>query len=448
MKCVINLFGCLFVLLWSTFSFGQKASDKLRKEQERLEKSISVTKSLLQKAKSNSDATLGELKVLENQLKFREELLQNYDSQIKSTEIKIDQKEEQIQDLEVKLTELVEQYRKLLIYAYKHRSKEGKWMYIFAAKSYNEALKRKKYLEKIAELQRKQKELIIQHKRLISKEKNSLEKEKVSKEQIAEQKRIEKENLENDKAVKEKDFSKLKKEEHKLAADIQLIENKKIILKQRIKEAINAELAAEESRRKAKEKKALAEQKTKTVTPSNTTTSVPKSDKAATKNPEVKTTEEPKRELTINETKEVALNQNFESNKGRLPWPVEKGTVTEGYGKHEHPKIKNLFTNNNGVDISTLKSATVRSVFEGEVTSVLSIPGAGKIVIIKHGNYRTVYSNLQDAYVTAGTKVKTKQIIGALLPQDGEALSVSHFEIHHVTNGQIVRMNPSNWLTR
>lgn len=79
---------------------------------------------------------------------------------------------------------------------------------------------------------------------------------------------------------------------------------------------------------------------------------------------------------------------------------------------------------------------------------MLSIPGAGKIVIIKHGNYRTVYSNLQDAYVTAGTKVKTKQIIGALLPQDGEALSVSHFEIHHVTNGQIVRMNPSNWLTR
>lgn len=449
MKSVINLFGCLFVLFWSTFSFAQKTSDKLRKEQERLEKSISVTKSLLQKAKSNSDATLGELKVLENQLKFREELLQNYDSQIKSTEIKIDQKEEQIQDLEVKLTELVEQYKKLLLYAYKHRSKEGKWMYIFAAKSYNEALKRKKYLEKIAELQRKQKDLIIQHKRLISKEKNSLEKEKVSKEQIAEQKRIEKENLESDKAVKEKDFSKLKKEEHKLAADIQLIENKKIILKQRIKEAINAELAAEESRRKAKEKKALAEQKTKTVAPTNTSTSTTKTDKSTTtNNAPTKTHEEPKRIPTLTETKEVELNQNFESNKGRLPWPVEKGTVTEGYGKHEHPKIKNLFTNNNGVDISTLKSATVRSVFEGEVTSVLSIPGAGKIVIIKHGNYRTVYSNLQDAYVTAGTKVKTKQIIGALLPQDGEALSVSHFEIHHVTNGQILRMNPSNWLTR
>jgi murein DD-endopeptidase MepM/ murein hydrolase activator NlpD len=158
--------------------------------------------------------------------------------------------------------------------------------------------------------------------------------------------------------------------------------------------------------------------------------------------------ETPKKTITISETREVELNQNFESNRGRLPWPVERGTITEGYGRQPHPKLKEIYTNNNGVDISTHRNANVRSVFDGEVTSVLSIPGAGKIVIIKHGNYRTVYSNLQEVYVGVGSKIKTKQAVGSLLSIDGEALSISHFEIHQVSNGQINRMNPSSWITR
>ncbi len=149
------------------------------------------------------------------------------------------------------------------------------------------------------------------------------------------------------------------------------------------------------------------------------------------------------------DTKEtVALSKSFEGNKGKLPWPVDKGSLTEGFGKNAHPTLDNVFTNNNGIDISSPKNSQVRAVFEGEVTSVLSIPGAGKVVIIKHGNYRTVYSNLQDVNVGVGSKVKTKQSIGSLLPDDDDVLSVSHFEIHQVSNGQINRMNPTNWIAR
>ena len=229
---------------------------------------------------------------------------------------------------------------------------------------------------------------------------------------------------------------------------MKLIENKKIILKQRIKEAINAELAAEEARRKANERRNTPKSTT------TTTTSTPSSTKSTTSNDKSSTSstnttaETPKRTVTINETKEVALNQSFESNRGRLPWPVERGTITEGYGRQAHAKLKDIYTNNNGIDISTHRNANVRAVFDGEVTSVLSIPGAGKIVIIKHGNYRTVYSNLQEVYVSVGTKVKTKQAIGSLLSIDGESLSVAHFEIHQVANGQINRMNPSSWIAR
>ncbi len=453
MKFVIKYIFLVLICSFSGFSIAQKTSEKLKREQEKLEKSISVTKGLLRKTKKNSQATISELRVLENQLKHREELLANFEDQIKDAEIQIEEKTQQIDDLEKKLKLLVFQYKHLLIYAYKHRSKSGQWMYIFSAKSYNEALKRKKYLEKVAELQRKQKRLIEQHQNLISIEKTEIESEKKEKELIADEKRKEKENLEIDKRTKETNLTKLKKEETRLAAEMKLSENKKIILKQRIREAINAEIAADEARRKAREEKErkklekerLAKNNTST---SNTTTASTKSNTKTTTIGEDEPEETVKRPLTITETKEVALNQSFESNRGRLPWPVSSGTITEGYGKNPHPKIKNLYTNNNGIDISTNRGSSVRAVFEGEVTSVLSIPGAGKVVIIKHGNYRTVYSNLQDVHVGVGSKVKTKQSIGSLLPDDDDVLSVSHFEIHQVSNGQINRMNPTNWIAR
>jgi septal ring factor EnvC (AmiA/AmiB activator) len=439
--CIVGFFCA-----WIQPAIAQKNSEKLRKEQERLEKSINVTKSLLTKAKSNTQATLSELRVLENQLAYREDLLNNFESQIRSTELQIDEKSQKIETLQIQLKQLVVQYKELLMYAYKHRHKEGKWMYIFSSKSYHEALKRKKYLEKIAALQQKQKRFILQHQRLIHHEKITLEKEKEYKLVIVEQKKQEKENILQDKQEQETNYKKLKSEENKLSAEIQLIENKKIILKQRIKEAINAELLAEESRKKAREKKAVTDVRTtnsnKTITNKTNVTSVKESSSTST----IETTT--KKVATISETKEVTLNLSFESNKGRLPWPVEKGTITEGYGKHAHPRIPNLYTNNNGVDITTHKNANIRAVFEGEVTSVLSIPGAGKVIIIKHGNYRTVYSNLKEVYVSSGSKVSTKQSIGALLPSEGEALSVAHFEIHHVASGQINRINPSLWITR
>jgi septal ring factor EnvC (AmiA/AmiB activator) len=448
MKIVINSIFFIFSIIISFNTFGQKnSSDKLKREQAKLENSIAVTKSLLRKTKKNSQATISQLRVLENQLKFREELLANYEDQIKTADLEIEKKEVQITELENRLKVLVKQYKYLLIYAYKHRSKSGQWMYIFAAKNYNDAIKRKKYLEKVAELQRKQKLLIEQHKNLISKEKIVIEKDKKQKEIIADEKRLEKENLEKDKLTKQASLDKLKKEESRLTSDMKLKENRRAILKQRIREAINAEIAAEEVRRKAKEEKERKklEEKNKNVKTEEKSSASSVSSNSTSKSTN---TTENKKVITISETKEVELNQHFESNKGRLPWPVSSGTITEGYGKNPHPKMKGLFTNNNGIDITTNQGSNVRAVFEGEVTSVLSIPGAGKVVIIKHGNYRTVYSNLKDVFVSVGSKVKTKQAIGSLLPDDDDAISIAHFEIHQVSNGQINRINPSVWITR
>ena len=435
MKFVSKVLVFLFVFSVG-FSNAQKNSDKLRKEQERLEKNINNTKSLLNKAKSSTQASLNELKLIDNQVKSREELLLNFDNQIRGAELKIEQKDQQIIDLEKKLKKLKEQYKKLIIYAYKHRSREGKMMYIFSASTYFEALKRNKYLEKIAEIQKKQKLIILQHQGLITNEKKSLETEKERKIRVAEEKRKEKEAMLKDKVVQLKTLNKLKGEESVLMANLKKEENKKAILKQKIKEAIDAEIAAAEKARKEKERKEKkaeeAKNAKKTSSSGSSTTTTPK--------------EVEKKAVTISETKELALNKGFENNKGRLLWPVASGSITEGYGKHAHPTLPNVTTNNNGIDISAPKSAQVRAVYEGEVTSVLSIPGAGKVVIIKHGNYRTVYSNLQESYVSVGSKVNTKQSIGSLLAIEGESLSVAHFEIHLVEEGQVIRINPSLWI--
>ncbi len=149
------------------------------------------------------------------------------------------------------------------------------------------------------------------------------------------------------------------------------------------------------------------------------------------------------------DTKESNLvGADFASNRGRLPWPVEKGTITQNYGKNPHPTLVNVFTQNNGIDISTPKNAIVRAIYEGEVTSVINIPGAGKVIIIKHGDYRTVYSNIQEAYVTKGSIVAVKTPIGELMPAKDGGVSIAHFEIHEVKDGQVKQLNPNLWIAK
>jgi len=139
----------------------------------------------------------------------------------------------------------------------------------------------------------------------------------------------------------------------------------------------------------------------------------------------------------------------FEKNRGRLPWPVEKGEITSSFGKNPHPTLPGIFTNNNGIDIGTSKGAPVRCVFNGKVSSVFVIPNAGKCVVISHGAYRTVYANLAEVNVTKGQEIKTKQQIGSLRPDEANnSLSQAHFEIWKITENDMEKQNPALWLFR
>ena len=433
MKNVSKLLFLFFLLVVSNHISAQ-SSEKLKTEQDRLAKKISNTKSLLDKVKTNTEASLNELKIIDKQIQFREDLVRNFDNQIRGAESKISEKDKEIIKLTDKLGRLKTQYKKLLIYAYKHRNKYGRLMYIFSSGSYFEAIKRNNYLKRVSEMQHKQFLIIQQHQGLIKNEIQTIQKEKEYKVQILDEKKIERDQIAKDKVKQEAVYKKFKSEEGKLFAQLKEDERKKAELNKKISAAIQKEIAAAEAKRK-KAEEAARKKSTTAATASGGTAA------AAT------TTAEKKETTTFTETKEsAALNKSFEGNKGKLPWPVEKGTITEGFGRNNHPTLPNVVTNNNGIDISAPKNAQVRAVFEGEVTSVLNIPGAGKVVIIKHGNYRTVYSNLQDTYVSAGSKVSTKQAIGSLLNKENSSVSLAHFEIHQVVGTVVNCLNPSLWV--
>jgi murein hydrolase activator len=425
MKNAISLILVLFVFSLS----AQTSSDALKKEQKKIEKKIENTKLLLNKVKTNTEASLNELRLMDNQIRTREELVRIFDNQVRVAEVKMIERTNEIEQLNKRLSDLKRQYKSMILYTYKHRNNVGKIMFILSANNYNDAVKRNAYLKKVAGLQKKQRALIEQHQQLIKDEITKIEEEKKAKLLALEEKKREREQIEKDKVVKQQTYQQFKKEEQKLYSQLQQEERKKIELKGKIDAAIKAEIAENQRRQRNAASKSKSSKK---------------------KNSKSTAVEDDTQERTYNyeeSTEGKVVAKNFEGNRGRLPWPVEKGTITERYGRNAHPTLDGVFTNNNGIDISCSKGSSVRAIFEGEVTSVFNITGAGKVVIIKHGNYRTVYSNLADVNVSIGSKVNTKQSIGTLLPGDGN-FSICHFEVHLVNSNGTQSLNPSLWIGR
>ena len=140
----------------------------------------------------------------------------------------------------------------------------------------------------------------------------------------------------------------------------------------------------------------------------------------------------------------LKLSNSFAANKGKLPWPVLEGVITDRFGKHPHPVLSGIVINNNGIDISTTKGAISRAIFEGEVSSVAIIPGEGKVVMVRHGEYLSVYSYMTEVYVKKGDKVTTKQHLGVLVNEAGASKTDIHIEIWK----GMTKLNPEYWIYR
>lgn len=392
-------------------SFGQKESDKLKNQQKELQKRIENTRKMLNEAKNNQRITMAELGILNQQIAYRDELINSFQQQIRNYNRKIEEAKGMIVSLEEDQKKLIHQYRSMIYAAYKNRHKHTNMMFVFSSSTFSQAWMRVKYMQKIAAFRKRQVDLIQQTVLDIAKRQELLGKYIAEKQSAAQTTEQEKHSFDSDKKKQQEMLGSLKKQESKLKQDLAQQEEKKRKLDLAIKNAIQKEIEAEQKRQ--------AELAAKSG----------------------------KKEVGLTPEAKLA-EKNFEANKGILPWPVERGEISVGFGRVEHPVVKGVVINSNGWDITTPKGSAVRAVYEGEVSSILVIPGAGKAVMISHGNYRTVYANLQDVSVSKGDKISTKQVIGKLLPAEEGNNSTCHFEVWKISGTKSAAQNPSGWLHR
>ena len=417
MKSVINLL--FLICLISSGVFSQGSTQNLKKQQKKIERKISNTKNLLKKVTSSRKESLSELQLINNQIESRESLLRLYDRQVLLAEGTIRQKQEEIDALNKRVEKLKKQYKDMVLHAYKSRNKNGQMMFVLSAESYYEAQKRNKYLKNVTALHKKQVAIIATNQQKIKTEISAIEKEKERKKSLLVRKRVERKEIESDREKKEAVLAKIQQKESSLLAEIKANQIKRQALKAKIAEAIRRELAEIERKRKEAERKRR------------------ESNPSAVKSPS----------FTDESSEGKIISKNFEKNRGTLPWPVESGAITERFGKNKHPSLKDVYTNNNGIDISCGSGSAIRAIFSGEVTAVFPIPGAGKVIILKHGNYRTVYSNLKESFVSIGDAVNTKTEIGVVLPSEND-LGILHFEVHLVSGMTTNSLNPALWIDR
>lgn len=412
----------IIILLLGVTGFSQN-STKLKQREAALKKQIDETKSLLEASKKSQEATIAELSILNNQISYREALANNLNSQISQIETDIEKNITEIENLEKELGKLKAEFKEMVRFAYKQRNKDYNILYILSSKDLNEAYRRMKYINQYAENRRLQAKEVVNTQEKLTSQNEQLKKNKAEKIVVVDEAQKAKEELLVDKTQQQETLNKINSNQSSLQQKLTQQQKEKDQIAQAIRDAIAKELKAEAE---AKEKARKEAEKNKTTAKTNTSTK-----------PVIEDT--PKEEI---------VGDQFGQNKGKLPWPVDKGTIVSQFGRQQHSVVSTTYIENNGIDISTTKSASVRAVFEGKVSSVISIPGSGKAVIISHGDYRTVYANLESVSVSVGQKISVKETLGVLLPDASGTLSQSHFEVWQVSGSNMQPVNPSYWLMK
>ena len=416
------VFFILSIFLLTTSVSAQRSKQKLQEDKKKIETDIAFTNKLLSETKKDKLISLNQLIILNNKINQRQELIGTINTEISGIDGEIMSNSRETIYLSEKLKQLKEDYAKLVVFAYKNRNAFSRLMFLFASSDLNQAYLRLKYLQQYTSYRRKQADMIVKTALLLNCKISQLKNIKSGKTVLLKNNEDEKILLAEEKEEKNNSVKKLQQKEKDLAKTIQQKEKEAHKLQQSIEGIISDEI-----------KKAT--NKSKTVVKNPSTASNPTTTKTVN-------VSETSKELGLSDA-DIKLSNSFASNKGKLPWPTEKGVVISTFGEHPHPILTNIKVKNNGVDISVSKGSKARSVFDGKVTGVISIPGANKAVIIRHGEYLTVYSNLLDVYVKTGDNVKTKQSIGLIFTDPEDSKTEFNFQVWY---GKVLT-DPLNWLS-
>lgn len=449
----------ILIMLCLFFSFqivkGQSNSKTTKKDLEnkkkRINDEIDEINSMLNKTKANKKNSIGALVNINLKIEKRQELISTINAEIAILNQNIKQNEGQYNTLKQTLEKLKLDYAKMIIAAQRNQDAYSKLMFLFSSENFNQAYTRLKYMQQYNTYRKKQAQEITTTQLEILAKLDELKAQKHEKNVLLGVEESEKKNLDSEKAEQEEVLTSLQTKEKELKHELEKKKQDAIALQTAIKKLIaeeikrKAEEAMKEAQAKAakkalaeKEAKALADKKNKKDKKNNTNTTSNNNTEVV----EVKV--EKKENLFMPElTPEAeALSDDFENNKGKLPWPVMKGMICESYGEHEHPAIKGFMMMNNGVEICSNNGAQARAVFAGEVTGITVSPTGGKFVIIRHGEYLSVYTNLTEVFVKTGQKITIKQAIGVIGFNDDEGKCAMNFQ---VWKGQKT-LDPAGWL--
>ena len=409
-----NKYIFLFFGIFLCFSVFSQTKDELKKQKSSIEKEISYTTNLLNKTKANKSKSLSYLRVLDMQISNKESLLKTLNieisllgNQIRKTERSIIKTQQSIVDEQQELVLLKSEYAKMIYACFKEKGNRNDLIFIISAEDFNQAYKRIVYLKQYASFRENQVDKIIESQKnlaikedVLTKKNNHLVLESASKMNLIGAKKLEINSISDTKQEKQELVKKLSKSEKLFKKQLKDKQKRAKALDDEIRKIIAEEI------RKAREE---AEKKNKgfALTP-----------------------------------EAMALSSEFNNNKGKLPWPLEKGVIIQRYGKQKHTFLAGIETFNNGIDIVTDENMNIRAVFDGTVSRIFFIKGEGKAILLNHGEYFTVYSGLKEVSVKVGDKMLAKEKIGIVFTQEIEEKTELHFEIWKGYDKQ----DPSKWL--
>jgi murein hydrolase activator len=389
---LILIFAC--VLLPFSFATAQKKTKaQLQKEKlQNLEKIKEVEKILDETAAKKSNS-LGELSALNQRILEQEKLIASVKSEISFLNTEISENNDIIEALRDDVKKLKKEYATMLFAAQKANNSTSRLTFLFSSKNFDQLVMRLRYMEQYSDTRKIQAEQILKVQEELTGQVRVIESQREEKRRLLDEEVNENTSLAQLKQKQNSLVKKLEKEEKKLKRDLDDTKKALAVLDKKINEIIKEEMEREAALAAA----------------------------AGSRN--------------------VELSSSFEENKNKLPWPVASGFISQKFGRQNHPVLKNIVVQNDGVNFQTRENERVKCVFEGEVRKVAFIPSFGSTVIIKHGEYFSVYTGLKDVYVKSGQKVTTNQEIGTVI-SNNEGISELRFRIHKNTTA----LDPQAWL--
>ncbi len=442
----------LALLLLLPLGAWAQSKKNLEDKRKKLTKEIEVTNKLLNKAKQNKTAAYEQFVTLQNQIDRREDLIGTIENEVLAIEEHKARNEAVVAALQQDVAQMKQEYGRILRHSFRLKAQSNPLLFLLSAENLNQAFRRWLFLRKYNKYRTGQAEAIAFTQGMLTKKIVSLAEEALEKEQLLNEAQGQKGTLSSELTNKNQLLEDLSADETKLRSDLTEKQKARAALDNSIERIIaddvrKQEAAAATKRRNATEKKPKP-------------APAPLPDPAPqlvveNKSPKPRREErtQPKREPapappppTVQEAPEImeedAITGAFKRLQGRLPWPVEGGFIARGYGKQKHPTLKNIEITNNGIDIRSSEDAPVRCIFEGKVAGVQFIPGHDYTVIVQHGNYYTVYSNLSETALSKGDRVGAGVVIGRVSTNPISGAAELHFELWREKE----RLNPASWI--